>query len=97
MIEAGEFPIMVAGYFNEPFKVAWAISEEILFGKRIDKKRLSERYGVDINQRYNSIFKHLEDNHLIEENSSDSCALTHLGLFWAHNIGALFQSHNRES
>jgi len=90
MVESGEFPGIVAGEFNEHFKLAWAISEEILFGTRVNKKRLSEHYGVAINQKYEKVLQRLSDNNLIED-SPDYFTLTPLGLFWAHNIGELFQ------
>lgn len=94
MVKAGHFPGMVAGVFNERLKVAWAISEEILSRKQVNKKRLSEHYGVDINKRYSNVLKQLVDNNLIED-STDSFTLTTLGLFWAHNIGALFQTNDK--
>ena len=95
MVQAGQFPGIAAGIFHEHFKVAWAISEEILFGKRVDKKRLSEHYGVDINRVYRDVLQRLAENNLIEE-SEDSFTLTPLGLFWAHNIGGLFQTNEQE-
>jgi coproporphyrinogen III oxidase-like Fe-S oxidoreductase len=90
MVEADEFPAIAAGLFNKSFSVAWGISEEILFGKRVDKKGLSEQYQVDINEKFKSVLEFLSQNSLIED-SRNSFTLTPLGLFWAHNIGALFQ------
>lgn len=90
MIKTGQFPGVVAGIFKGNFKIAWAISEEILFGKRVDKKRLSEHYRIDINQTYRDILQWLAENKLIED-YEDFFNLTPLGLFWAHNIGKLFQ------
>ncbi len=89
MVKAGKFPGMVAGVLSKDYKIGWAISEEILYGKRVNKKQLSENYGVDINKKYKNILKQLVDNNLIED-SPDCFTLTTLGLFWAHNIGALF-------
>ena len=90
IVEAEEFPAIAAGLFNKSFSVAWGISEEILFGKRVDKKGLSEHYQVDINEKFKGVLAFLSQNGLIE-NSQDFFTLTPLGLFWAHNIGALFQ------
>jgi oxygen-independent coproporphyrinogen-3 oxidase len=90
IIEAEEFPAIAAGLFDRWFSVAWGISEEILFGKQVDKKRLGEHYGVAINEKYKSVLAHLAHNSLIED-SQDFFTLTPLGLFWAHNIGGLFQ------
>lgn len=90
IVEAEEFPAIAAGLFNKSFSVAWGISEEILFGKKVDKKGLSEHYQVDINEAFKSVLAFLSQNDLIED-SQDSFTLTPLGLFWAHNIGALFQ------
>jgi oxygen-independent coproporphyrinogen-3 oxidase len=90
IVEADEFPAIAAGLFNKSFSVAWGISEEILFGKRVDKKGLSEHYQVDINETFKGVLGFLSQNGLIED-SRDSFTLTSLGLFWAHNIGALFQ------
>ena len=93
MVQAGQFPGIAAGIFHEHFKVAWAISEEILFGKQVNKKRLSKHYGVDINRVYRDVLQRLAEDNLIED-SKDSFTLTPLGLFWAHNIGELFQAHS---
>jgi coproporphyrinogen III oxidase-like Fe-S oxidoreductase len=90
IVESGEFPSIAGGVFNKSFKIAWGISQEILFGKKVNKKRLSEHYGVDINDKYKSVLTYLSKNKLIEY-SSDSFIVTPLGLFWAHNIGELFQ------
>lgn len=95
MVQGGQFPGIAAGIFHEHFKVAWAISEEILFGKRVNKKRLSEHYGVDINRIYRDVLQRLTENSLIED-TEDSFTLTPLGLFWAHNIGGLFQRNEQE-
>jgi oxygen-independent coproporphyrinogen-3 oxidase len=91
IVEAGEFPSIAGGFFKESFKVAWAISEEILFGKEVDKKRLSEKYGVDINEQYKNVLGFLAEQNLIEDRR-DSFTVTPSGLFWAHNIGELFQN-----
>jgi oxygen-independent coproporphyrinogen-3 oxidase len=90
MVKAGQFPGIAAGIFKERFKVAWAISEEILFGKTVNKKRLSEHYRIDINSVYKDVLQLLAENNLIED-CEDFFTLTPLGLFWAHNIGGLFQ------
>jgi len=90
IVEAEEFPAIAAGLFDRSFSVAWGISEEILFGKKVNKKRLSEHYGIAINEKYKRILAKLARNNLIED-SEDSFTLTPLGLFWAHNIGGLFQ------
>jgi len=89
MVKAGQFPGMVAGVFDTDAKVSWAISEEILAGCEVNKKRLSECYGVDINAKYKNILERLVNDKLIEDRP-DSFTLTALGLFWAHNIGELF-------
>ena len=54
IVEAEEFPAIAAGLFNQSFSVAWGISEEILFGKKVDTKRLSEHYNIDINETFKS-------------------------------------------
>ena len=90
MVEAEEFPAIAAGLFNRSFSVAWGISEEILFDKKVDKKRLNEHYKIDINETFKHVLRFLTQNSLIED-SPDAFTLTPLGLFWAHNIGALFQ------
>jgi oxygen-independent coproporphyrinogen-3 oxidase len=90
IVEAEEFPAIAAGLFNKSFSVAWGISEEILFGKKVDKKGLSEHYQVDISEKFKGVLGFLSQNGLIED-SQNSFTLTSLGLFWAHNIGALFQ------
>lgn len=61
----------------------------------VNKKRLSEHYGVDINRVYRNILQRLAEDNLIED-SKDSFTLTPLGLFWAHNIGGLFQTSGQE-
>ncbi len=90
IVEADEFPAIAAGLFSRSFSVAWGISEEILFGKKVDTKRLSEHYNIDINETFKSVLTFLIQNGLIEDNQ-DAFTLTPLGLFWAHNVGALFQ------
>ena len=90
IVEAEEFPAIAAGLFNASFSVAWGISEEILFGKKVDKRRLSKHYNIDINETFKPVLTFLTQNSLIED-SQNAFTLTPLGLFWAHNIGALFQ------
>lgn len=90
IVEADEFPAIAAGLFNKGFSLAWGISEEILFGKEVDKKRLSKRYEVDINEKYRNVLEQLAARNLIED-EQDYFTITPLGLFWAHNMGALFQ------
>lgn len=90
MVEADEFPAIVAGLFSREFSLAWGISEEILFGKEVDKKRLSTRYGVDINEKYRQVLEQLAARDLIRD-KQDYFTITPLGLFWAHNLGELFQ------
>jgi putative oxygen-independent coproporphyrinogen III oxidase len=91
MVQDRQFPGIAAGIFNERLKVVWAISEELLFGTVVNKKRLNEHYGVDINRLYGDVLRQLVENNLIED-SDDSFTLTPLGLFWVHNIGELFQT-----
>ena len=90
MVEADEFPAIAAGLFSREFSLAWGISEEILFGKEVDKKRLSTRYGVDINEKYRHVLEQLAARDLIRD-KQDYFTVTPLGLFWAHNLGELFQ------
>jgi oxygen-independent coproporphyrinogen-3 oxidase len=90
MVEADEFPAIAAGLFSSEFSLAWGISEEILFGKEVDKKRLSTRYGVDINEKYRQVLEQLAAQDLIQD-KQDYFTITPLGLFWAHNLGELFQ------
>ena len=59
------------------------------------KKRLGKRYGVDINAKYKNVLERLVDDKLIED-TPDSFTLTALGLFWAHNIGELFQTEEHK-
>lgn len=94
MVEADEFPAVAAGLFDSEFSVAWGISEEILFGREVNKKRLSERYGVDINAKYRRVLEQLAVSNLIEDRD-EYFTITPLGLFWAHNMGELFQSHRQ--